>query len=60
MAAVRSFAYYLSGVMYAGRPRFSYILAPPLILGVIEDESERIEELEEGGWGAYIIGLSVE
>jgi hypothetical protein len=29
--------------------RFSYISAPPLILGVIKDESERIKELEEGG-----------
>jgi hypothetical protein len=59
MAAVRSFAYY-PNVMYTGRPRFSYISAPLLILGVIEDESERVEELEEGSWGAYIIGLSVE
>jgi hypothetical protein len=54
MAAVRSFAYY-PDVMYTGRLRFSYISAPLLILGVIEDESERIEKLEEGSWGAYII-----
>jgi hypothetical protein len=47
MAAVRSFAYY-PNIMYTGRPRFSYISAPLLILGVVEDESERVKELEEG------------
>jgi hypothetical protein len=47
IAVVRSFAYY-PDVMYTGRPRFSYISAPLLILGVIEDESERVKELEEG------------
>jgi hypothetical protein len=47
MAAVRSFAYYLSSIIYADRPRFSYMSAPLLILGVIEDESERVEEVRK-------------
>jgi len=43
MAAVRSFVYCLSDVVYASRPRFFVHVGAAVILGVIEDESERLK-----------------